>query len=125
MLKDTVWIAGLTSDGPRNGGSAQFAERETRTYMAEFQTVKIAPYSSKSPAPRYMVVAVETDHREPIYRTLSDSEERTRQLAEQIAGCETCQRQYLRGEVGPNHTPSRLCHEGENKPHCRCAACYR
>jgi hypothetical protein len=90
--------------------------------MTVFRSEKLAPLK-KTSLPTWMVFAVDNDHRTPIYRTMRHDETSVEKLAEQIAGCEECQRQYLDGVVGPRHTPSSRCTEG-SKPHCKCPACY-
>jgi hypothetical protein len=92
--------------------------------VTTFKAEKLEPFR-KGGLTRFMVFAIESSCRTPIYRTISHDETRTNNLAEQIAGCEECQRQYLYGEVGPRHTPSSRCEEGGKTNHCKCPACYR
>lgn len=60
----------------------------------------------------------------PLHRTLTRDEQEAHATAVEIAGCEECQAQYLRGKHGPKHKPSDRCLRGGWTSHCDCQACY-
>lgn len=87
-------------------------------------TVETVPPCSHRHHLMFRVVAIDGEEKKPIHRTMTVTPENAHRLAEQIAGCERCQRQYLGGEVGPEHEPSPLCRMGGKTPHCSCEACW-